>query len=290
MIEILKIFFYKLNNKFIFLILKYLPFQFKYFFLPFPKHQFGLKPRKTKEYYINLFKKFKNIKYPKIDKFEKKFKKKIKKKFIDDLALATQIVIKKKSKINYQHGRILYAILFDHIKKNKIKNINILETGTARGFSSVCMSKAIIDSRIQGSITTIDIIPNNLNMYWNVISDHTSSISRAKLLQKWSEEIKRIKFIQNWSYIFIRENRYSKIRYNFAFLDGAHNFKTVLNEFLFIRKNQKKNDLIFFDDVSDTFKEMIKFKNFLHLNFKEYEITLIKCDRERSYMLAKKIN
>ena len=34
---------------------------------------------------------------------------------------------------------------------------------------------------------------------------------------------------------------------------------------------------------------MIKFKNFLKDNFKEYKITLIKCDRERSYMLAERI-
>ena len=58
---------------------------------------------------------------------------------------------------------------------------------------------------------------------------------------------------------------------------------------MFVRKNQKKNDIIFFDDVSIKFIEMIKFKNFLKDNFKEYKITLIKCDRERSYMLAERI-
>lgn len=269
--------------------LKYFPFEFKYFFLPYPKYQFGLRPRKSKKYYVNLFNKYKKIKYPNIDKFESNFKHKIKKKYIDDLAFATQIVIKKKSKINYQHGRILYALLFNQIQKNNIKKINVFETGTARGYSSICMSKAIIDAKIQGSITTVDIIPNNIEMYWNVISDHTSPINRQKLLTKWNKERDKIKFIQSWSYVFIKNNKNNKKRYHFSFLDGAHNFKTVLEEFMFVRKNQKKNDIIFFDDVSIKFIEMIKFKNFLKDNFKEYKITLIKCDRERSYMLAERI-
>ena len=82
----------------------------------------------------------------------------------------TQVVIKK-STINYQHGRILYAELCNYIRNNSISNIIILETGTARGFSSVCMSKAISDCKSVGEINTIDILPNNEKIYWNSISD-----------------------------------------------------------------------------------------------------------------------
>ena len=37
------------------------------------------------------------------------------------------------------HGFILMTILKDYLKQNK-DNISIFETGTARGFSSICMS------------------------------------------------------------------------------------------------------------------------------------------------------
>ena len=75
--------------------LKYFPFEFKYFFLPYPKYQFGLRPRKSKKYYVNLFNKYKKIKYPNIDKFESNFKHKIK-KYIDDLHSQLKLLLKKK--------------------------------------------------------------------------------------------------------------------------------------------------------------------------------------------------
>ena len=55
---------------------------------------------------------------------------------------------------------------------NKFDEITILETGTARGYSSICMSKALNDRKQKGKIFTIDILPNNKKMYWNCIEDH----------------------------------------------------------------------------------------------------------------------
>ena len=87
---------YKINNRLVFLLLKYIPFQIKFYFLPFPKYQFGLSPRKSIEFYEKLFRKYKDIKYLEIDKFENQYQKKINKNYIDKLAKYTQIVIKKK--------------------------------------------------------------------------------------------------------------------------------------------------------------------------------------------------
>ena len=54
----------------------------------------------------------------------------------------------------------------------KCNNINILETGTARGFSSIIMSRVLINKKVsKGSIYTLDILPHNVKMYWNCISD-----------------------------------------------------------------------------------------------------------------------
>ena len=59
----------------------------------------------------------------KIDHYEKKFEKKIDKKWMDELALQTQVVIKD-SKINYQHGRVLYSELSNYIAKNSPERFN----------------------------------------------------------------------------------------------------------------------------------------------------------------------
>ena len=60
----------------------------------------------------------------------------------------------------------------------------IVETGTARGFSSICMSKALIDANTNGKIYTVDILPHDTKMYWNCIDDHDGMKSRKELLKK----------------------------------------------------------------------------------------------------------
>ena len=63
--------------------------------------------------------------------------------------------------------------------KNFSQKINIVETGTARGFSAICMSKALNDSKnIKGEIHTIDLLPVNKAMYWNIIDDNEKKKTR----------------------------------------------------------------------------------------------------------------
>ena len=69
--------------------------------------------------------------------------------FTDNLALKTQITIKR-SKPLYLHGYLLYSALTNYLNKQNEHNeqndeINILETGTARGFSAIMMAKAVDD-------------------------------------------------------------------------------------------------------------------------------------------------
>ncbi len=118
-------------------------------------------PLAKKEVYLQIHKVSKNKQYPIIDAFEKKYKFNINKDWFENLALNTQVVIKR-SEINYQHGRLLYSLLMNYIsnQSKKMNYIQIFETGTARGFSAICMARALIDSRINGNVTTIDILPH----------------------------------------------------------------------------------------------------------------------------------
>ena len=77
------------------------------------------------------------------------------KEFFFELTLKTQTVIKK-NKLNFFHGFLLQFFLSKYIDQNKdyIKTINIFEIGTARGYSSLCMSKILKDKNIKGKIFT----------------------------------------------------------------------------------------------------------------------------------------
>ena len=114
-----------------------------------PYNYFGKKIFASKQKYLEIFEVAKNEKFKNIDLFEESNSYKIDRNWLDTLALHTQVLIKS-SKINYQHGRVLYTSLCKYLKDND--DITILETGTARGFSALCMSKALSDYKKNGRI------------------------------------------------------------------------------------------------------------------------------------------
>lgn len=243
------------------------------------------KPIANKEKYIEIFNKIKNFEYKEIDNFEKKCGYFIDKDWLDNLALHTQVVIKK-SQINYQHGRVLYSLLMKYLSQNN-DEINVLETGTARGFSAICMSKAILDSNKKGKIFTIDIIPHDQKIWWNCLKDFDGKTSRKELLSEWFVYTKNINFIRGRTHKVLKKIEFDRI--NFAFLDAAHNFKSVLNEFDYVSKKQISGDLIIFDDVTkNEFDEVFNFVKELE-NKKIYNISYIDSNSSRSYAVAKKL-
>lgn len=244
----------------------------------------------TRKEYLLLWEEAKKVKSENINNFELNKNFKINLDWYHNLALHTQVV-KKKSKINYMHGRLLYSTLRDYIKKKSVQKqkpfLRILETGTARGFSSLCMAKALNDAECSGNIITLDIIPNELKIFWNCIDDHEEKKTRLELLNTWHDLVdKYITFVEGDS-----RNELSKIsfsRINFAFLDGSHTYKDVMNEFNFIKNKQIKGDIIFFDDYNKSqFPGIIKAvdKICLHYGYHKEEVY---SDTNRGYVIATK--
>lgn len=254
---------------------------------PFPKNPFGLKPRASKEKYLSLFNQTINKNNILVDKFEKNLNFSINKKWFNELSLITQTCIKE-SDLNFNHGKILYSLLSKYISNNKNKlNITILETGTARGFSSICMSKALNDQKINGKVITLDCIPHNEKIFWNCIVDHEGKKTRRELLEKWRDELSNIIFIQGWTIDTLRRLGISRV--NFAFLDAQHTKRSVMEEFLYIQERQVRGDIIFFDDVTpnlfngvcEAIKEIEKFY--------PYKIQILDFDKNRGYAVATRI-
>ncbi len=262
-------------------------FIFKIIFIIFRVgYPFGIMKWANKDRYLEIYNKTLNTKYPEIDDYEKKLQNKIDLSWLNELALYTQVVIKD-SNINYQHGRILYAELCNYISNSSLQNLIILETGTARGFSSVCMSKAISDCKKNGEIFTIDILPNNKKIYWNSISDIYGKKTRLELLKNWSKYTNRIKFYSGDSTKVLRNLNLNRI--NFAFLDGSHNKKKVTREFEWITKRQISGDIIIFDDYDPyNFKGIYDFVDDLEKK-KNYRISKIFSDKNRGYAIAYKL-
>tara|TARA_Y100000817_G_scaffold200399_1_gene156826 strand:- start:687 stop:1517 length:831 start_codon:yes stop_codon:yes gene_type:complete len=216
-------------------------------------HFAGGLPNITKKTYLNLWKEAKNRNYTDFyktldDDFDVNIMKS--KEELDAIALNTQITIKKVSKMLYLHGFVLYAALRKYIKDNpNIQHINIVETGTARGFSALCMAKALDDCNKSGTVYTIDILPNNVSMYWNCICDFDGRNTRPGLLKPWKSIVDK--------YIVFKTGDTKKLlqslkldRIHFSFLDARHNYPYLSYEMNWVKKYQQKGDIIICDDYT----------------------------------------
>lgn len=253
----------------------------------FHNYPFGREPRSSKETYLEIWEKAKKHHYPMIDQFENDFGFAIDSRWFHDLALHTQVVIKE-SEICYQHGRLLYTFLSDYLKKNNIDSVNILETGTARGFSSLCMAKALQDQVTNGKILTIDPLPHNVKMFWNCIDDNEGQKTRAQLLIDYSELINRfIWFIEGKSKDLLNKHELSRI--HFAFLDGSHDYDDLKFEVSYVVSRQQKGDIIFFDDFNHTYFPGIV-QAVKELEFEgNYSVKVLSANDQRGYAIAEKL-
>ncbi len=219
---------------------------------------FGRAPRASKERYTELWEEAKAQEYPEIDAYEKQSGHKVDTKWLNDLALHTQIVIKD-SNLCYQHGRVLYSALSKYLENTKAdQSVTILETGTARGFSATVMAKALKTAKRFGKIITFDLLPHTTKMYWNCIDDFEGPKTRQELLSPWKGLAdQHIIFIENDSRIGLSRTALGRV--NFAFLDGAHTFDDVMMEFGTVVNAQEPSDVIVFDDYNeDLFPGIVK--------------------------------
>lgn len=170
------------------------------------------------------------------------------KEFIDDVGLHLQICIKK-TKPMYLHGYVLTSALHNYLINNQDTEITILETGTARGFSAICMAKILKDFNKTGKIHTLDLLSLKKKMYWNCINDTVNGkCLRKDLLNKWSDLKDYIEL-----YECDTNNKLETLNLNrihFAFLDGSHQYDSILKELNYVKNKQLSGDVIVCDDYT----------------------------------------
>ena len=251
---------------------------------------FGKKPLASKDIYSTLAAEARSKVSPEVDSYEIDSGYAIDTAWLHELALHTQVVIKK-SELCYQHGRVLYTTLSKYLNDNPPQNLcdslNIWETGTARGFSALCMAKSLADQKRSGTIITFDVLPHTAQMYWNCIDDHDGMKSRAKLLEPWKDLVERyIIFHQGDTRLEMPKVKAERI--HFAFLDGAHTYDDVFFEFNQVRDSQSPGDIIVYDDYTPKqFPGIVKAVDHICKEY-QYHRTDLKAHDGRGYVVAKK--
>lgn len=247
----------------------------------------GSRPIGSRSDYLQLAQEARSNPFPEIEAIEAQYGYAISLDWLDNLAMHTQVVIKK-SPLCYAHGRILYASLSRYLADQvSPSSIMILETGTARGFSALCMAKALSDYGTSGTILTIDLLPHRRPLYWNCIDDLDGKKSRAHLLAPWVDLLEKyVIFCQGDTRIELP--RLNVERIHFAYLDGAHTYKDVLFEFNQIKDRQRDGDIIVFDDYTpDQYPEVVSAVDHICASH-NYIPNVIKAHDRRGYVVSTK--
>jgi predicted O-methyltransferase YrrM len=248
----------------------------------------GFNKNLDESFFLDLWESVKCDANREVDKIEKSTGHVIDKNWLDDLALRTQVV-KKDSDISYHHGRVLYSFLSEYIRKSSASSLNIVETGTARGFSALCMAKALSDSNVFGKIVTFDILPHASPIYWNNVTDTTiGKLSRIELLEAWTSLIEKyVLFVTGDTRNLL--DKYSMGRVHFAFFDGSHTYNDVIFEFNSIKNKQKSGDIIVYDDYSkEHYPDIVKAVDYICEKY-SYSMELISLSGDRSCVIARKV-
>lgn len=216
----------------------------------------GSTQERSRVVYEGLASEARRKQHSEIDDYEQRHGFAVDSEWFHDLALHTQVVVKK-SEICYQHGRLLYTAIRSYIQRNHPRYMTIVETGTARGFSALCMAKALADADIEGKILTFDVLPHNVKMYWNCVDTVEAPKTRAELLVDYSELVERyLVFHQGDTRIELPKVQVPRV--NYAFLDSVHTYEYVNREFEYVSNKQETGDMAFFDDYTSAFPGVVK--------------------------------
>ena len=150
--------------------------------------------------------------------------------------------------VNYKRGILLYSLIA------KYKPKNVLEIGTAEGYSALCMAWAMTDYNINGKIFTIDPkpfdVPVERNVTWEDNPKHdTVMLSRRELWNKFADKewIKKIEVLTGFSGEVLQKN--TKLpKMDMGFIDGSHVYEAVVHDFYAFLEIASESFYLLLDD------------------------------------------
>jgi predicted O-methyltransferase YrrM len=151
--------------------------------------------------------------------------------------------------INYERGILLYSLIA------KYKPKNVLEFGTAEGYSALCMAWAMTDYDINGRIFTIDPkpfdVPIKREITWEENPKHDTVLLSTKEL--WNEFankewIKKIEVLTGFSGEILQKKIKEFPKMDMGFIDGHHTYEAVIHDFYAFLQTTSENFYLLFDD------------------------------------------
>ena len=209
-----------------------------------------------------------------------------KEKFLQ-LTRIFQISQKAKIKtINYERGILLYSLIA------KYKPKNVLEIGTAEGYSALCMAWAMTDYDINGRIFTIDPKPFDVPIKREITLEENPKhesimLSTRELWNKFAnkEWIKKIEVLTGFSGEILQKKTKEFPKMNMGFIDGHHTYEAVIHDFYAFLQTASENFYLLFDDYNpNENRDVTKVIN--EEVVPNFDVTLIKTNAKQQFKEA----
>lgn len=145
---------------------------------------------------------------------------------------------------NWQHGRVLYAAARNYLE-SRGDSIRIVDIGTAKGFSALCLLWALKRSRLNGRVWSVDVIDPYARVRRNTVAEVDGFKTLAETLDQWPEA-QQITFSKMTGVECLQLDRF---KIHIAFIDGKHSPDVVLTEGRLLHERQETGALAIFDDL-----------------------------------------
>lgn len=199
----------------------------------------------SEQQYVAVFERESAVKYQIVDNLEKQYGHAIDAEKLLHAARVLACPVKMNPP-NWQHGRIIYSVARKYLSTKSTQTpVTMLDIGTAKGFSALCLRWALTDSGRKGSVTSVDVIDPNSRELRNTVADVSGPKTLHEILEPWPEA-NSIRFVCTTGIQWLHK---AEGRIHFAFVDGKHNFVSVSLEANLLAQHQERGDMVIFDDL-----------------------------------------
>lgn len=195
------------------------------------------------ETYADIFERERMRVYPSVDAYETRMGYALEP---DRLLSAARVLAcpVKANPPNWQHGRVLYAVARRYLDGCH-RRVLVLDIGTAKGFSALCLLWAMQDATVTGHVVSVDVIDPMSRERRNTVAEVDGLKTLTEILAPWPEA-GAITFLKSTGIDYL--HKYAG-RVELAFVDGKHAADVVWKEALLLSERQQPGDVVIFDDV-----------------------------------------
>lgn len=197
----------------------------------------------TQDDYAAIFEAERRREYPAVTMLEQQFGYAVNRDRLEQAARVLACPLKAHAP-NWQHGRVLYAMVRQYLA-GRSEPVTLMDIGTAKGFSALCLQWALDDAEALGAVVSVDVLDPNGTERRNSVLECDGPKTLAEFLAAWPEAV-RIYCAQSTGVDWLERH---PGRVHVAFVDGKHSGAVVWHEGQLLAARQHPGDLVLFDDV-----------------------------------------